>query len=73
MTSRNGPSEQLTAEDEISVHRDPSWESHDLAPGDIGRLVRALLAGIERGELEATPHEVEFLSSIGEILVSDSA
>lgn len=41
---------------------------HDLTPGDIARLVQALLDGIERGELEASPREVEFLASIEELL-----
>ena len=40
----------------------------DMAPQDIEQVVRALLDGIERGELTASPQEVEFLSSIVQIL-----
>lgn len=49
-----------------------SLEDRDMTPGDVARLVRALLAGIERGELDASPREVEFLSSIAEMLPWDS-
>jgi hypothetical protein len=40
----------------------------DLAPGDIARLVSALLEGIHRGELDASAKEVEFLESIAQML-----
>lgn len=41
---------------------------HDLAPGDIARLIQALLDSIDRGEVQASPREVEFLASIEELL-----
>lgn len=40
----------------------------DLAPGDIASLVNALLDGIDRGELSASPKEIDFLRSVAEIL-----
>jgi hypothetical protein len=40
----------------------------DLGAGDIARVVDALLEGIRRGELRATAREVEFLSSIDQLL-----
>jgi hypothetical protein len=40
----------------------------DLAPRDIGHLIDALLQGIDRGELEATPEEVRFLRSVADLL-----
>lgn len=40
----------------------------ELAAQDIGRLVQALLAGIERGELEASPKEIDFLASVADML-----
>lgn len=43
-------------------------EEHDLSPGDIAMLVQALLDSIQRGELDASPREVEFLASIEELL-----
>ena len=40
----------------------------ELAAGDIGQLVRALLAGIQRGELEASAKEIDFLASVADML-----
>jgi hypothetical protein len=42
--------------------------NQDLAPGDIARLVSALLEGIHRGELDASAKEVEFLESVAQML-----
>jgi hypothetical protein len=39
-------------------------EDQDFAADDVFVLVSALLEGIQRGELEASPKEVEFLISI---------
>lgn len=44
----------------------------NLAPRDISTLVRALLEGIERGELRASPGEVRFLASIDELLSGEA-
>ena len=40
----------------------------ELTAGDIGQLVQALLAGIERGELEASAKEIAFLASVADML-----
>ena len=48
-------------DDEVSMHR-------ELAPTDVASLVDALLEGIRRGELEASPREVEFLRSVSSLL-----
>jgi hypothetical protein len=40
----------------------------DLSSRDIGELVRALLTGIQRGELNATSSEVRFLQSVAQLL-----
>jgi hypothetical protein len=39
-------------------------EEQDFAADDVFVLVSALLEGIQRGELEASPKEIEFLISI---------
>ncbi|MGH2709888.1 MAG: hypothetical protein ACRDH9_01615 [Actinomycetota bacterium] len=41
----------------------------ELGAADVLTVVIALLDGIERGELDATEREVEFLSSVRVILV----
>ena len=51
-------------EDEVSMHR-------ELAPADVASLVDALLDGIRRGELAASPREVEFLRSVSELLTAN--
>lgn len=61
------------------VEAAPAWNTagvmrtteRELAPQDIGQLVRALLAGIERGELEASPKEIDFLNSVAEMLTAE--
>lgn len=40
----------------------------EMAPKDIAQLVTALLASIERGELEASTKEIEFLRSVRDLL-----
>ncbi len=44
----------------------------DIAPQDIEQVVRALLDGIERGELTASTEEVDFLTSIVQMLSSET-
>lgn len=43
-------------------------QDQDLGPGDVACVVSALLEGIRRGELEASEREVEFLTSVAELL-----
>ncbi len=45
-----------------------TFGNQDLTPGDIARMVSALLEGIRRGELDASAREVEFLESVAELL-----
>lgn len=40
----------------------------EMAPKDIAQLVSALLASIDRGELEASEKEIDFLRSVRELL-----
>lgn len=44
----------------------------DMAPHDIEQVVRALLDGIERRELSASAEEIDFLTSIVQMLSSDA-
>lgn len=44
----------------------------DMAPQDIEQVVRALLDGIERGELTASREEFDFLTSIVQMLSSET-
>lgn len=50
-----------------------AFEDQELQPGDITVVISALLEGIQRGELDASPREVEFLNSIVLILEPASA
>ena len=45
-----------------------AFEDQELEPSEITVVISALLEGIQRGELDATPREVEFLNSIVLIL-----
>jgi hypothetical protein len=40
----------------------------ELSPGDIGRLVQALLDSIDRGQIDATEEDVRFLRSVDDLL-----
>jgi hypothetical protein len=71
MSSANGHTRQRVGKT-VDV-TETGMLGRDLAPGDIAQLVTALLVSIERGELEASPREVEFLSSIGNLLTAGAA
>ena len=43
-------------------------EDQPLASADVASIVSALLEGIRRGELTATVKEVEFLTSVAQLL-----
>lgn len=49
-----------------------TWTDQNLGTRDIAGVVSALLEGIRRGELHASPKEVAFLSSIEGLLKTTS-
>ncbi len=56
----------------VSMINERQLGEMDMAPNDIEQVVRALLDGIERGELSASPEELEFLTSIMQMLSPDT-